>query len=342
MPPEPPYLTIAAELRRRITAGELPPGAKVPSTRKIAGEWGVALATAAKALTTLTREGLVRAEPRSGTVVTGTAPAPAPGPGTGHGTGHGSGSGSGRRVASGGREHRGGVPAASPGRRPGDLTRDRIVRAAIEIADDEGLAALSMRAVAARLAVAPMAPYRYVSGKGHLIALMADAAYGERTYPAPLPADRRARLELCARTLWSLYRAHPWLAHLAPLTRPMALPNLAAHAECALSAFTGLGLTAAEQCDLHVLLFSYIQGVAIHLEREQQALSATGQSEDDWMNSQLPAMEKITASGRYPNFGTMVTTLSTEGYDLVLDDLFELGLRSLLDGLTPRLTPTTT
>src|SRR5690349_21680852 len=71
MPAEPRYQGIATELRRRIAQGELAPGAKVPSTRRIAAEWGVAMATAAKALTALRQEGLVRAEPRSGTVVAG-------------------------------------------------------------------------------------------------------------------------------------------------------------------------------------------------------------------------------------------------------------------------------
>ncbi|WP_143737206.1 GntR family transcriptional regulator, partial [Microbispora sp. GKU 823] len=65
----PPYARIAAELRRRIIEGELAPGDRVPSTRQVAAQWGVALATATRALAELRREGLVRAEPRVGTVV---------------------------------------------------------------------------------------------------------------------------------------------------------------------------------------------------------------------------------------------------------------------------------
>ncbi|MFD0349486.1 GntR family transcriptional regulator [Kitasatospora aburaviensis] len=66
---EPPFQRIAAELRRRIATGELAPGERVPSTRRIAQDWGVALATATKALTVLRLEGLVEALPRVGTVV---------------------------------------------------------------------------------------------------------------------------------------------------------------------------------------------------------------------------------------------------------------------------------
>ncbi|WP_233160550.1 TetR/AcrR family transcriptional regulator [Actinophytocola xanthii] len=177
MPTEQRYLSIAAELRRRITHGELAPGTKVPSIRKLAAEWGVATATAAKALTTLNQEGLIRAEARSGNVVTGTANPTS--------------------------------PTSSVRRRHEDLTRTRIVRAAIDTADTEGLAVLSMRGVAARLGVAAMSLYRHVAGKDELVMLMADAAFGERGYPAKPPAGWRARLELGGRTLWSLFRKHP-------------------------------------------------------------------------------------------------------------------------------------
>jgi DNA-binding transcriptional regulator YhcF (GntR family) len=305
VPTGPRYLGIADDLRRRITRGELAPGAKVPSTRRIAAEWGVAMATAAKALATLAQEGLVRAEPRSGTVVAELGRTANPRP-------------------------------THAARRP-ELTRERVVRAAIAIADTEGLDALSMRGIAARLGVAPMSPYRHVAGRDELVLLMADTAFGERGYPARPPDGWRARLELGARTLWSLYRRHPWLAQLSPITRPLPLPNLAVHAEWALAALDGFGLGAAALCDLHVMFFSYVHGIAIHLERERQALGATGLSEDEWMDSQASAMGEIVGSGRYPTFARMLTTLDEEGYDLDLDDLFELGLRSMLDGLALRL-----
>jgi DNA-binding transcriptional regulator YhcF (GntR family) len=289
------YVAIADELRDRIARGELPPGARVPSTRRLATDHGVALATAAKALALLSQEGVVRAEPRSGTVVAA-------------------------------RERRGGGHHG--------LTRDRIVRTAIDIADAEGLAAVSMRGVAARLGVAAMAPYRYVTGKDDLVMLMADAAFGERGYPATPQGDWRERLTLGGRTLWSLYQRHPWLAQLAPLTRPLALRNLGLHGEWALAALSELDVDAATLCDLHVLFFSYVQGIAIHLEREQSALASSGLSEEQWIDRQAPALEAMT-TGR-PVFAKMLRELGGNGYDLVLDDIFESGMRALLDGLALR------
>ncbi|MFF5206214.1 TetR/AcrR family transcriptional regulator C-terminal domain-containing protein [Streptosporangium sp. NPDC000396] len=299
---DPPYLRIVAEIRRRIADGELAPGDRVPSTRQIAKEWNVALATATKALAILSQEGAVRAQPRVGTVVASPEPGPA-------------------------RVRRRVTPGPDQ-----ELTRERVVRAAIEIADAEGLAALSMRGIAARLGVATMSPYRYVNGKDDLILLMADAAFGEESYPADPPAGWRARLELGARTLWRLYRRHPWLAQMSTLTRPLPLPNLLVHAEWALSALDGHGLDATTMLNLNVLLYSYVQGIAVNLEREAQAEATTGLSEEQWMDIHEPALEAIAASGDYPTFAK-VTEAIKDGYDLVLDEMFEFGLQPLLDGL---------
>lgn len=172
---DPPFQRIAADLRRRIATGELAPGERVPSTRRIAQDWGVALATATKALTVLRLEGLVEARSRVGTVVAGGSTAPAGAPAAAA------------------------AAAAPPRRAPatddddgngngnGELSRERIVRAALELADAEGLPSLSMRAVAGRLGVSAMSPYRYVTSKEELVLLAADAAFGEASYPAEPP-----------------------------------------------------------------------------------------------------------------------------------------------------------
>lgn len=66
---DPPYLQIAGHIRDQIISGELKDGDPIPSARKIASEWNVAMATAAKVLTTLRSEGHVKAVPGVGTVV---------------------------------------------------------------------------------------------------------------------------------------------------------------------------------------------------------------------------------------------------------------------------------
>jgi DNA-binding GntR family transcriptional regulator len=67
--PEPPYLQVVNKIRDDVLSGRLAEGDAVPSARKIASEWGIAIATATKALNTLRAEGLVRGVPGVGTVV---------------------------------------------------------------------------------------------------------------------------------------------------------------------------------------------------------------------------------------------------------------------------------
>ncbi|GGX98238.1 TetR/AcrR family transcriptional regulator C-terminal domain-containing protein [Streptomyces hiroshimensis] len=337
----PPYLRIAAELRRRIADGELAPGDRVPSTRRIAQDWDVALATATKVLTTLRQEGLVRARPRVGTVVAGPerpgaerpprTPRPERAP----------------QAAAAAPAPKNAAPKNAAAAPPGgehELTRERIVRAAVGIADAEGLASLSMRGVAGRLGVAAMSPYRYVNSKDDLVLLMADAVLAELSYPEDAPAGWRQRLELGARALWAVHRRHPWLAHIGPLTRPLAVPRLIGYSEWMLGALDGHGLSATTMLDVNVLLYSYVQGTAVHLEREAQAASDSGLSGEEWMDSQAEAFDALTASGRYPVFAKVIGAFADSGegegggesggYDLRLDEVFELGLTSMLDGLT--------
>ncbi|GAA4724843.1 TetR/AcrR family transcriptional regulator C-terminal domain-containing protein [Phytohabitans rumicis] len=303
---EPPYRRIVEEIRGQIAAGELGPGDRLPSTRQIARRSRVALATATKALNALRQEGLVQAIPRVGTVVAVPEDEAAP-------------SGPAR-------------PRTST-RPEQELTRERVVRTAIEIADSEGLDAVSMRAVAARLGAATMSMYRHVASKDELVLLMADAAFAEQGYAEPPPAGWRARIELAARTLWTLYRRHPWLAQLNPLTRPLPLPSLLLHGEWILAALDELGFEPAAALDLEVVLYSHIQGLAANLEREAHAQAATGLTDDEWVEQQGDALNAIARSGRYPTFAKLMATFAHDGYDLDLDKLFEIGLRMLLDGL---------
>lgn len=302
-PVGPPYARIAAELRRRIADGELAPGDRLPSTRQIAREWQVAIATATRALSTLHAEGLIKAERGVGTVVTA------------------------RPTRRG--ERRPGRPAPAS-----ELHRAAIVQTAIEIADAEGLAAVSMRSVAAELGAATMSLYRHVASKDELVTQMIDAVFAEIPVPTAAAGDWRARLTTSARLQWSAYRRHPWLAQLISITRPMPLPHLLAHGEWALAAIDGHGLDPATMLHVHITVFSYVRGLAINLEWEAEAEATTGMTNDEWMNAQSPAFDQLAGSGAFPTFARMLAALADD-FDLDLDLLFDLGLTALLDGLAP-------
>jgi AcrR family transcriptional regulator len=215
--------------------------------------------------------------------------------------------------------------------RDGELTRDRIVLAALAIADHEGLAALSLRGVAARLEVPVMSLYRHVASKDALLRLLTDAALGEVQLPAAPPVGWRAQLEVAARVQWAVLRRHPWLARLLSMTRPVPLPSALAHAEWVLRALDGHGLDAGQRMRMHILLHGFLQGIAANLETEAEAVSQTGMSDDEWMAGQVEQYTALARSGRYPAFAAMLEELRA-GFDLDFDALFEVGLQALLDG----------
>ncbi|MFE3902493.1 TetR/AcrR family transcriptional regulator C-terminal domain-containing protein [Streptomyces sp. NPDC059153] len=295
MQTEPPYLGIAGEIRRRIVSGELAPGDRVPSTRAIVLQWGVAMATATKALSVLRGEGLVRAVPGVGTVVV-------------------------ERRAAG---------LAAPGSGPA-LSRERIVRTAIELADAEGLPAVSMRRVATTLSTSTMALYRHVPGKAELVRLMSDEIFGERPLGA-VPHDWRSGLELAARWLRSAYGRHPWMAQaVASFTRPTASPQAMRYTEWVLRALAGTGLPPYTKLHIHLSLFAHVQGLAMAGDMETQARQDTGLSAAEWMVRNEPRFNAISASGDYPFLNSL---FEHDEFELDLDSLFEFGLQRTLDGI---------
>jgi AcrR family transcriptional regulator len=300
---QPPYRRIADEIRARIVGGELRPGDRVPSARGITREWGVALATATKVLATLNAEGVTRSLPGRGTVVVGPAVPAQPA----------------------------GVSARRVRRDEGDpdLTRERIVAAAIRVADAEGLAQLSMRRIATELGAAPMSLYRHVNGKEELLVSMMDSALGEDPLPARPPKGWRAQLELSSRLQWQGFRRHPWLAPALSITRPQLILNGMRHTEWALRALDRLGLTIQEMMHVHTTLFSHVRGLALNLEAEAQAEQDSGLTSDEWMQTQEHGFRVIAATGDFP----LLNRLVNSEMELDLDQLFEFGLGCLLEGL---------
>ncbi|MGR6318576.1 TetR/AcrR family transcriptional regulator C-terminal domain-containing protein [Micromonospora soli] len=293
---EPPYRRIAGEIRRRIALGELRPGDPVPSARRITREHGVAIATATKVLALLRDEGLVLTRPGAGTVVAPPRPA-APRP-------------------------RRGPAGTEP-----ELSRERLVRTAIALADVGGLAAVSMRQLAADLDIATMSLYRHVRGRDDLVLAMADTALADAPLPAVPPAGWRARLEVLARAQWAAYRRHRWLPHVISMSRPQPLPHGMAHTEWALRATAGLGLDNPMRWQAAVTLMAYVRGIATSLEAQAHAEQDTGLTDEQWVETQDAMFRRMMAGGRYPTMATLDETV-----DLDLDSVFEFGLHRLLDG----------
>ncbi len=317
-----PSARIAGEIASRIAAGELRAGDLVPSTRQITREWGVAMATATRALTALRERGVVHSRAGFGTVV-------GPPGGTVGPTAVSDPAEAGQRTAPA--SGSGPVPTQSPDPLEAHpaLSRDRIITAAIEIADAEGLGALSMRRVATELHTATMSLYRHVRNKDELLTLMVDHTFAGSRLP-PRGNDPRAALEALCRLQWSSYQEHPWLAQWVSMSRPQLVPSAMAHTEFAMAVLADLGMAVDDRLHMAVTLANYVRGTAVNLEPEVLAQRDTGLTSGEWMASQEAVMSGIVSSGSFPMFAELALDPTL---DLTLDSLFEFGLARLLDGL---------
>jgi AcrR family transcriptional regulator len=221
-------------------------------------------------------------------------------------------------------------PRRSRARQP-SLSREQIVRAAVELADADGAEAISMRRIAARLGVGAMTLYGYVADRDALVAYMINEVVAEQ---GPLPdrpsGDWRADLEFMARWLRAICRKHPWLpAELGSLPFFIS-PKLLAEAEFALAVLEPRGLDPRTAGAVLRMINNYVVGTVL---REPGQSPTVGIDDSPASQAAITVyLQQIAASGRYPYMSQMARIV-TEGRDLDADESFELGLRCLLDGV---------
>ncbi|MGC0421778.1 TetR/AcrR family transcriptional regulator [Embleya sp. AB8] len=210
------------------------------------------------------------------------------------------------------------------------LTVDRIVQAAVEIADADGLGALSMRAVAERLGVGTMSLYTYVPGKAELLHVMFDAVLGESALPDPAGLDWRAALERHARADHALAKRHPWVVQLWGPGLLLMGPRLTARADAALRTVADVGLTEAEMAHVVGLVDAYVRGITqVAVDADRDAVSS-GVGYEDWWAESTPYLERLIQPARFP---TLTRVWASGTYEEAPDAGFEFGLRLVLDGI---------
>lgn len=222
-----------------------------------------------------------------------------------------------------------------PGRgpRPG-LSVGRIVGAAMEVADAEGLAAVSMRRVADKLGVGAMSLYTYVPGKAELVDVMLDAAMGEVDEPVGVDGGWRAGLGRVARENWALYHRHPWVLQVAAAGRPPLGPGVIAKYDRELRVVDGIGLSEVEMDSVLALVLEHAQGAARRSVEAERAERSTGKTDYEWWLANEPLLEKVFDPERYPT-AARVGPASSEAYQAAYDPdyAFEFGLERILDGI---------
>ncbi|MFJ2265574.1 TetR/AcrR family transcriptional regulator C-terminal domain-containing protein [Streptomyces sp. NPDC087849] len=193
----------------------------------------------------------------------------------------------------------------APGPRPG-LSVDAIVTAAIAVADEEGMAALSMRAVGERLGRTAMALYTYVPGKSELLDLMHDAVHAELPAEYADAGNWRTGLTDWAHHTLAFHLRHPWVLQVSQ-ARPVLGPHEYAALDTLVRLLTGTGLDARLLRRLVGALSHFVRGCAGTVAEARQAAAVTGESDEEWWFARSALLGEVAPdfADRYPGLIAM-------------------------------------
>jgi AcrR family transcriptional regulator len=220
-----------------------------------------------------------------------------------------------------------GSAAGNPGRRA-SLSRERVLRAALRLADERGIDALSMRNLGKALRVEAMSLYKHVTGKEDVLDGLADLVTEEIELPAA-GVDWRTALRGSAISAHEALRRHPWAG---PVLESRVNPGPARlrYLEAVVGVLRGAGFPMPDVARAFMLLDSHTYGFT--MQESAMPFSA------DSLSDSAAAMAESLPAGEFPNLRAMVA-LATSGPAAVPVE-FEFGLDLILDGLERRLSST--
>jgi AcrR family transcriptional regulator len=215
------------------------------------------------------------------------------------------------------------TPAARVKRGPRpSLTREALVQAAIQLADQEGLGSVTMQRLAAVLESKSMTLYRYIPNKDALLDLMWDTAMGSP--PEAATGDWRAQVSSWAAAGFRRLEQHPWLIELVGSAKSVG-PRWAAWLDLGLASLSDLPLTAGEKFAALTLVDGHLRSTA----RLRFGVKAT----PEWA-ADFGRMLQMTATvDSFPTIGKMMRGGDFEGPAISLDEINDFGLERILDGI---------
>lgn len=224
-------------------------------------------------------------------------------------------------------------PAAVPRRGPArtwDL--DAVVAAAIGLADDGGLAGVTIRAVAQAVGAAPMSVYTYVPGKAELLDLMLDAVYAAMPRAATAGWRWSERVRAVAEENRVLFAEHPWAARVST-GRPPLGPGSIGKYEHELGAFDGLGLDDVDRDACLAYVVEFVRGAALAAQDAADA-RADGRSDAQWWAEAGPVLARVLDPAAYPLASRVGSAAgAAHGSAADPDHAYRFGLDRVLDGL---------
>lgn len=219
-------------------------------------------------------------------------------------------------------------PPSTRGPKPG-LTREDVTEAAMAIAGEEGIGAVTMHAVAKRLGYTTMALYRYFPSKEALYDAIVDAGLGL----PPVPRDGISwRQEI---TAWSFAKrdvliARPWLAELPFVAAPHG-PNWLLWLEALARPLSRTGLSPSDQGQMISIIDGYTRGASDTVVSLAQARTR-GMSQEEWAAAVGADLGRAVGDPRFPAFAAIITAPQGET-PLTMTESFGFGLDRILDGI---------
>ncbi|MDE3723629.1 TetR/AcrR family transcriptional regulator [Nocardiopsis sp. N85] len=230
-------------------------------------------------------------------------------------------------------------PPARRGPKP-KLSREAVVHKAIEIADAEGIEAVSMQRVAKELGYTTMSLYRHVDSKEDMLVLMLDTAM-DGVPPGPREdGDWRAGLEEWCHGAGRMYRAHPWSV-LVSLSGPPSGPNGLRWMEAGLRELVASGLDVGEALQM-LMLLSAVLRETIRIEADMlRAAQATGGTVFEIERDYGHGLRRVVTAEAFPTIARMLeeSVLEEEPGPGTPDrpggpaEELDFGIRRVLDGI---------
>jgi AcrR family transcriptional regulator len=221
-------------------------------------------------------------------------------------------------------------PRTRSGQQP-TLSRDHIVRTAIEMLDAEGTEGLSMRKLGTRLGAGATSLYWYVAHKDELMELAVDEVLGEVYVPeVGDTAWRVGASVLCAGMRATLVR-HPWvLGQLG--ARPNMGPNAMRMGDRTVALLVAAGFSGLEVSHASSMLMSHAIGSATAAAAAANVVKESGQPLDEILDTLRPQVDMIARD--HPHYEKWWSEVSSQVKpSRIFEEGFQFGLERLLDGL---------
>ncbi|MCU0664338.1 MAG: TetR/AcrR family transcriptional regulator C-terminal domain-containing protein [Myxococcota bacterium] len=202
------------------------------------------------------------------------------------------------------------------------LDRERVLRAAITLADKEGIGALSMRKLGQMLGVEAMSLYNHVANKDEVLEGIADIIVGD-IGPIEGESSWQDSMRSRAAAMRRVFADHPWALGLLESRRTLG-PAALHYCDSVLGVLRRAGFSPLMAMRAFSLLDSYSYGYCI----QEKSLPSSSAQEAAEATEQL--MQQLP-DGEYPNLVEIATTFLQSGFDFTKE--FEFGLELLLKAL---------